>query len=139
MEDLLGLIIFLFFVFGGRILNAWTGKEQKKPSRRPQPGEFPGMPRWLEDLQRELAQEVTGREEAEPVHEPTPPKPALPKAMPVPQPKPKPVPKPVPAVPTPEPRQPELFGLDDLKRAIVMKEILGPPKARRLIIRGPQR
>ena len=129
MEDLLGLIIFLFFVFGGRILNTWTGKEQKKPARRPQPGEFPGMPRWIEDLQRELTQEVTGREEAQSDHKPAPPKPA------VSQPK----PAPAPSVPIPEPQQPEQFGLDDLKRAIVMKEILGPPKARTLIIRGPKR
>lgn len=148
MEDLLGLLIFIIFI-GGRLLGSQNGAQKKsapkpqgipEPRSEPQTG-FPGLPRWLEDVQREISAWGTSLEKKQEMQAESSvdirPIEVIPKK--------KEEVKTAFPIHTPEPERTSisrvtlretsskteaLFGPSDLKRAVIMKEVLGPPRAK---------
>ncbi|MBO8125808.1 MAG: hypothetical protein H0Z38_01075 [Firmicutes bacterium] len=144
MEDLLGLIIFLLFVVG-RFMSLNEHTERKtRPQRKT-------LPEWIEDWERRVfppepvetrpkpIEVEVDRKPPEPAPEkpPAPPKETAPGLAELHPPEPERISVSRATLREPSETARALFRPCSLKQAIIMKEVLGPPKARQNR-RGPR-
>lgn len=148
MDDLIGLLIFLFFIFASRIgelleRGAKKGKSPPpEPPRRRAVPKRPTLAEWLEELERRMYP----LERPEPLSIPEPAGEPVPLAPSEPTVQVRPAPETAFPLHTPQPerigltgttlREPSqtaerILGPTDLRRAVVMSEILGPPRCKR--------